>query len=434
MDIMYIFVQILCKWNIHNNKHKYMSKVRISFYLDVRRKKDSGKYPLKLCIFSNSLGNKRRYFNLPYEFDKAEYDEIFNTDNKSRAAKNLRLKLQTIESHANEIAEKLKNFTFEGFERGFTGSGSSKDDSNIVPYYTEIIKQLEKNGQIGTASNYEHSKKSLLTFCGKQELPFYAITPQWLKDYESFMLREEKSLTTVGIYLRPLRAILNSAIAEKRIDPEYYPFGKRKYTIPSPRSVKKAFTKDQLKVLWEAKPLIPEHEKAKAFWFFSYSCNGMNFKDILSLRNKDMQDGRITFRRAKTKNTNKNQAPVVTFLNDNILSTISKYFNEDKSPDSLLFGLIDYNADAKEKDRQLKNFIRYVNQHFRNFAKKAEINEDVSTYWARHSFATMAIQQGASMEFVSEALNHSSIKTTKGYFAGFEDKKKKEISESLMNF
>jgi site-specific recombinase XerD len=74
-----------------------------------------------------------------------------------------------------------------------------------------------------------------------------------------------------------------------------------------------------------------------------------------------------------------------------------------------------------------------VNQHILKFAKDNGIEEKLSTYWARHSFATNAIIAGASMEFVSEALQHSSINTTRGYFAGFENDKKKEISTKLMD-
>lgn len=59
---------------------------------------------------------------------------------------------------------------------------------------------------------------------------------------------------------------------------------------------------------------------------------------------------------------------------------------------------------------------------------------DLSTYWARHSFAANSIRKGASMEFISEALNHSDLSVTKNYFAGFEDKAKKEFANSLLDF
>jgi len=58
----------------------------------------------------------------------------------------------------------------------------------------------------------------------------------------------------------------------------------------------------------------------------------------------------------------------------------------------------------------------------------------VSTYWARHSFATNAIRNGASMEFVQESLGHGSLSTTQQYFAGFENEAKRDFFQKLMNF
>jgi site-specific recombinase XerD len=60
--------------------------------------------------------------------------------------------------------------------------------------------------------------------------------------------------------------------------------------------------------------------------------------------------------------------------------------------------------------------------------------EQVSTYWARHSYATNAIRNGASMEFIQESLGQGNIKTTQNYIAGFDDDVKKEFSQTLMNF
>jgi site-specific recombinase XerD len=244
----------------------------------------------------------------------------------------------------------------------------------------------------------------------------------------------EVSLTTISIYLRALRAVFNTAIAEKTIPAEIYPFGKRKYAIPSPKGVKKALSKEQLKTLFETIPTTPEQAKAKAFWFFSYSCNGMNFKDMANLKYKDIDGGTLIFQRAKTIRTNTSQAPVKVYLTDFALQVIQKYGNPKREPGNHVFPIYEGAATAGERHTKLQNFIRYVNQHFLKLAHNAGIKEKVSTYWARHSFATNAIRSGASMEFVSEALSHSNLNTTRNYFAGFSDDSKKEFAEKLMNF
>ena len=67
-------------------------------------------------------------------------------------------------------------------------------------------------------------------------------------------------------------------------------------------------------------------------------------------------------------------------------------------------------------------------------AKDAGVTESISTYWARHSYSTMAIRNGASMEYLQESLGHQDMKTTLNYFSGFEDKVKREVANKLMDF
>ncbi|PLX08544.1 MAG: hypothetical protein C0596_06710 [Marinilabiliales bacterium] len=247
------------------------------------------------------------------------------------------------------------------------------------------------------------------------------------------MVQKNKSLTTVSIYLRALRAIFNNAITEKIVYQAYYPFGKKKYEIPSPKGVKKALSKEQLSTLFHAKPETPDQQKAKDFFFFSYTCNGMNFKDIANLKFKNYNSDTITFYREKTKSTHSDQSAVTIYVNDYIKKIIEKYGNTEKKPEHYIFDIVDHEITPEQQHKQLKNFIRFVNQHFSKFAKQNGIKENVSKYWARHSFATNAIRSGASMEFVSEALSHSNLNTTQNYFAGFTDDMKKNISDKLMD-
>jgi site-specific recombinase XerD len=244
---------------------------------------------------------------------------------------------------------------------------------------------------------------------------------------------EHKSLNTVGIYLRNLRAIFNKAVDAKIIDREMYPFGSRKYEIPASSNTKKAFDSEQLTKLFQAVPVNMEQEKAKDFWFFSFVCNGMNIKDIVYLKWKNIVGGQIEFVREKTKRTKKAKQKVIQVpLTDFAKEFIEKYGVKDKS--QYVLPIINDEMSEEEKDARKRTFTRFINQHLKNLAKANGLTEDISTYWARHSFATTAVRKSASMEFVSEALGHSDLKTTKNYFAGFEDKTKKEILEGITDF
>jgi integrase/recombinase XerD len=408
------------------------SEIHISVYLDTRRVKKNGKFPVKLRVFI-PYPREQKFYTLPFEFTETEFKEVWETKKPKKEFRENNIRLQAILSNANTFAGSLDVFTTKEFENLFF-SNKNLNKKEISFYYHQYINRLKENNQISTASNYDLSLKSLQSFYGKEEIPFQIITPTWLERYEKHMIEGRNlSQTTVGIYLRPLRAIFNTAIEEKSIKQDTYPFGKKKYIIPAPKSVKKALNKSSLSKLYKSIPDTIEQETAKDFWFFSYSCNGMNFKDIANLKIGNIEGDTLTFKRAKTSRTNKSQLIQSIPLHTHALMVIEKYGNLKGKPDDYVFGIINKSQSAEEQHDKIKNFIRYVNQHILKLANTNGIEEKLSTYWARHSFATNAIIEGASMEFVSEALQHSNLNTTRGYFAGFENDKKKEISTKLMD-
>lgn len=411
----------------------------ISIVLDTRRPKANGKYPVKLRVFTK-YPRIQKLYPIGIEFTQKEFESIWETVKPRSEYREARFELQTIEKKALEVAKELKSFDFELFEKKlFRKAGIEQD---IVYQYGLIIQKLKELNRFGTASNYELSLKSLQSFIkaktGKEgkAILFTDITVDWLVKYEAFMIdTKERSRTTVSMYLRALRTVFNTAIANKEIDSELYPFGKRKYQVPSVKNVKKALTSEQLKRLFNAAPKTPEQAKARDFWFFSYSCNGMNIKDIAMLRNENIQGDKIVFYRAKTINTSKaDLKPITVYLNDFSSGVIAKYGNPNGKATDLVFSIIsDKNAESLNHTLT-KNFTRFINQNIKKLAISENITAEISTYWARHSFATSAIRNGASMEFVGEALNHSNMKTTQGYFAGFEEEDKKQLMKELMNF
>jgi integrase len=265
---------------------------------------------------------------------------------------------------------------------------------------------------------------------------FYDITQEFLKRYEYHLVNNlNQSRTTVSIYLRVLITIFNNAIKQNDIEKEVYPFGKDKYKLPSVKKVKKAFNKEELKILFDAEPQTPEQEKAKDFWFLSYACYGMNIKDIVQLKFKDLDKNSFTYYRAKTINTSKGElVPITVDLNDYSRSIIDKYKNSSKAPEDYVFSIIQKNDSNLTKYKKIKNFTSFINQAMKKLAINNGITGDISTYWARHSFAFNAILEGASMELISEVLNHSDMKTTIGYFKGFPSEMKKSLADKIMKF
>ncbi|WP_206540699.1 tyrosine-type recombinase/integrase [Kordia jejudonensis] len=413
-----------------------------SIYLDRRKssKKINTLFPVKLRLYSN-LTKKAKLYPTGIDLSITDFEEIFNSDTKVRGKKKeTKILVQRIQSNAEDVAKNLNPFTFETFEKKMF---RAKDASiNVKYHYQNKIKALKDNKQLSTASNYDLTLKTfdsflkLKTKTTLKKLTFYDVTVDLLNKYEKYMTNDkERSLTTVSIYLRTLRTIFNDAIRENEIKREIYPFGKGKYQIPQTTQKKQALSKQQLAILFNAEPQTPEQEKAKDFWFFSYACNGMNMKDIALLRYENLNDDTIKYFRAKTINTKKgNLKEIRVFLNDYAKSIIEKYGHKTQTKKQVIFPIFLKDDDVAEQQRKIKNFTSFVNLHFNKLAKNNGFTFKISTYWARHSFATLSIQKGASMEFISDALNHSNLSVTKNYFAGFEDETKKEFAKNLMDF
>lgn len=450
------------------------SQATTAVVLDSRYIKKDGTYPLKLrVVFSRSprmyaitlkLSDGTVIDSLtPGDLDKAkgrkpEKDATFTFKNKD-TYKVISQLISDKEKEAIEIIKKLDPFEFDKFRDTFLKKKqeSEGEPENVFWQYDVTIKMLQKHNQLGTASNYDLSCKSLkafIKFNNKTEnepkkLVFKYVTADFLQKYEDFMYAEmkkddkitksAKSPTTVSMYLRALRTLFNMAIYTKTIEPEVYPFrrsasDKNKYEIPTGHKVKKALSKEELKDLFNAKAKTPEQEKARDFWFFSYTCNGMNVKDICLLRNENIETESLNFYRAKTKTTNKDQRPVIALLTDFAKSVIEKYRNPDTNPKAFVFQILKLSDNEEAKRREIHAFTRFINQHIKLLAGSVGITTEISTYFARHSFATQAIQNGASFELVGDALSHSDIRSTKGYFAGFADNTKKALMEGLMKF
>ncbi|WP_111709129.1 tyrosine-type recombinase/integrase [Lutibacter citreus] len=427
-----------------------------SIYLDSRRavKGSTNIFPVKLKVYSK-LTKKKKLYSTNVSLTEIQFGNIFNPKKRlNKKDKDIQLYLNEFEERANNVAKDLTPFTFLTFEKKLFRNKTA--GISVLFHYKQKIASLRKNNQIGTASNYDLSLKSIGTFVlnkvefidlqqkekeinkAVKNLTFYDINDQWLKDYENFMIVDNlKSTTTVSMYLRCLRTIFNDAISQNDIKQDIYPFGinRGKYQIPVSSKTKKALKNEEISLLFNSKPNTKEQEKAKDFWFLSYALYGMNFKDILLLKKKNIIEESLVYYREKTKTTKKgNLSEISIHLNDYAKSIINKYAKNIESDDNYIFSILLESDDAYEQKRKIKNFVSFVNLHFNKYAKSLGFNFKISTYWARHSFATLSIRNGVSMEFISEALNHSNLSVTKNYFAGFEDDTKKEFSNNLMNF
>ncbi len=402
-------------------------KVNVSFFLDASRPNAEGKCLIKLNIYAKP--DKKRY-GTGQHVTPEEWEKLNSKNLKNKDLQEIRKELKSAETKANKIIEKINPFSFIIFEEMFFNNVSRSHTKNLKSWFEKYIKELKDNGQIGTGNAYTTTMNSINGF--KKGLNLQDITPLFLKSYEKQLLDEKKSVNTISMYMRQLRAILNQAITAGALPAEMYPF--RKYEIPSGRNVKKALSENDIKKLFNHKPEMADEEKALDFWIFSYLCNGMNFADIIELKPEDIKGNLLQFVRQKTKRTKKKDLrPIKVGLTPRAFEIIEKWKSTDeKNP--YLFPILEPDLSPVTVKHRCKRFIKWVNKRMENVQSALEIDQKLGTYVARHSFSTMLKRKGISSDFIKESLGHSSLVTTENYLDSFTDDVKLEYANLLTDF
>ncbi|MCD2424364.1 site-specific integrase [Niabella pedocola] len=439
--------------------------VSVVITLDTRRvKKKTGTYPVKLLVTSNSV--PKRYQTI---FDLSEQD--FNTlsaKNMSATLRSIRDQLKQIERKAEDVATGLSPFTFAEFEKHYILNNPSfhqrkaikettalinhefnevmydnrfpifrlpkPEPDTILATFLFYISKLLSEHRIRTAANYQTTYNTIAKFKGN--VRFIDINVVYLKRLEVWMLEQNYSKTTVGIYTRCLRAIFNEAIFQGIIKREKcYPFGRRLYQPPSSRNIKKALTLEDVSKIYYYKPECERERKAKDFWLFSYLANGINPTDIAYLKYKNIDGEYLVFERAKTENSTRlDPRPITVFITEDLQKIIQYWGNKDLSPNNYIFPILEHNITPLRQVELIELFVQAINDWMAKIRKKLGIEKKVTTYVARHTFSTIMKRAGVSTAFIQESLGHTNIKTTENYLDSFENKVKKEYASQLTAF
>ncbi len=296
------------------------------------------------------------------------------------------------------------------------------------------IKKLIQEERIGSALNYQDTYNSLKKFKGN--VTFHQITVSYLNRYEQMMKEKGRAKATIGIKLRPLRTIFNEAIEMKMIKRDNcYPFGRRRYKIPTGRKIKKALPLDALSKLYDYIPENAEEKKAKLYWFFCYYGNGMNTKDVAYLRHKNIDDDFIIFTRAKVERETKDDPKLImVYITEEIREIVNELGNPRTDDNTFLFPILENNLNPLERHLRVKAFTKFVNEGMKVICEKLGFNRTALTNTARHSLATVLKRQGASTEFIQETLGHCDKRTTEIYMDSFETETKREFAKKLNVF
>lgn len=404
-----------------------MIKATANLFLDTRKESANKKYPVKLTIYHRP--NKKRY-GTGISLTKDEWLKLSSSRLKDEDLKDIKIKLAACVNKANDVFKELTTFSFTAFEKHYFNATHAVNDMSLQKWFKDYKTSLDNEERVGTSISYNTTLNSLDSF--KKNLMLTDITKEFLMDYEKQMLQAGKSLTTIGIYLRNLRAIVNTAIRKGAMNRDDYPFNG--YQIPGSRNIKKALNDNELEALLNYTPKRTDLQLGYDFWILSYLCNGMNVTDILHLTDKNLDGNFLSFTRQKTKRTKKKDLrPIKMVLHPRAIEIINRWKHKNKDAE-YLFPFLEGAQSAKTIKYRTQKFIKKVNDSMEEIRVELKIDKKLGTYVARHSFSTRLMRKGASTHYIKESLGHSSVITTENYLGDFSDSVKSEFSELLTKF
>ncbi|CAM4319033.1 site-specific integrase [Flavobacterium terrigena] len=389
---------------------------------------NDGLYPVILRITNK---RKSKIISLNLKCSLSDWDDTNNQFKKSfpnHTQSNLVL------AKKRELAFKIINqfeldevdFSLEQFEEKFRGIEPNK--TTVLEFWEEVISDLNKSGKAGNAIALKETKNSFFTFCKKKNLMFKEINPYLLDKYEVFLRENKNADGGVAFKMRELRSLFNKAIKKGVVEEKHYPFKIYKVSKLKIGNIKKALTRDEVRLIENFdETLYPNLAEAKRLFLFSYYCRGINFFDIMQLEWSNISGGRITYIRSKTKGK----------FNIGILKpaqNILDYYKNVFSKTKYVFPiLLSENMTPTQIQNRKHKKLKKFNSDLKKIAVIVGIDKPLSSYVARHSYATNLKQLGVSTDIVSQSMGHQNVAITSAYLKDFEDDVIDKENEKLLN-
>ena len=386
----------------------------------------NGEHPLMLRI---SKDNKKKYQSLGISVNPKYWDFVKNKPkpncpNREQILKIILDKQAKLQSSILEYNAEDKSYT------GATLLNAEKNkfqQKTVKAFYMELLEQYKNENKCGNRLIYKGSLNSLTTFTrNRLDIPFSVIDVDWLTKYEKWLKSKNNRETTISLLFRTLRSAYNKAIDAKCARRSDYPFDEYKINKFDTSTHKRAIAKTEVvKFMKDAPDLGKRHyvQLSKDIFVFSYLCGGINFTDIANLTTANIVNGRLEYVRQKTHKKIKIGIP------SEAMKIIEKYTPESKG---YLFPILDKNLHKTPLQRQnrIHKILAKVNKNLKLLAAELGIEDTVTTYVARHSFATILKKSGVNIAIISEALGHSDLATTQIYLDSFDNE---QIDNAMKN-
>lgn len=296
---------------------------------------------------------------------------------------------------------------------------NAKDDLRL--YIPEVIGMLKREGKFPAMHVYACTLRSYEKFCAEERYPKNTtaslsmqeiFTPERLKEYEDWLAGQQSSPNTISTYMRTLQAVYNRWMSPgiEGYNPVLF---KDIYTKVESRT-KRALTAEQMEQLrnTDFSVLTLRQQQVLTYFLLMFMLRGMPFIDLAHLRKSDLRNRRITYRRHKTGKL------MVVDVPPDAMRLLQKY--RDKTDSEYLFPLLHGGLFMEEHHHRYQETLRHFNRELARLMKQLLPGVSVSSYTARHTWATLAYHSGVPVGLISQSLGHSSIRVTMTYLKPFD--------------
>ncbi len=292
----------------------------------------------------------------------------------------------------------------------------------ILAFMQEQINYLLRCNRYGTAKNYERTMRSFSQFLGR-DIPLIAISEQLIDNYNAFLVQRGIVKNSVSFYMRILRAVYNKAVRRRLVE-QTNPFQNVYTGIDKTR--KRAVDEKLIAELYKLDlPSDSPTELARDIFIFSYCTRGMAFVDIAFLKKTNIKDGAIHYARQKTGQL------LSVKIEQNIRKILDRY--ADCTKDIPYVFPILTSTDTYESYHQYRTAINIYNRQLKDLSKMLSADCQLTSYTARHSWATVARKHNAPISVISAGLGHTSEKTTQIYLTSLENSAIDVVNQEIIS-
>ncbi len=370
-----------------------------------------------------------------HEWDSKNKKVKSSYDNSTRENKQLYNKLSIAEDVLTKYSFHLKEMSVydlaEAITKAIAEEAETKSSDPVIvgrttlsDYGAKVEKMYKKSQQFSTARLIKYSVDEILKYHGNSRLLITDIDELYILGFEAECKSKNHSTNTIAIILRHIRRIYNLAIKDRstEVTREHYPFGQLGYSIKKGDSKKRAVNDNYIHLIKEL-PYPQESVRwhARNYMLFMFYLRGMNFADLCYLTRDCLEDGRLRYKRRKTR-----RGANVKEFNFSIppeAQTILDHYLKEERPGNLIFPVLEdviEDPDGEVIFNTYNSKLASFNRSLTNIGKDVGLPIKMSSYVVRHTFAMTGKRKGVSKAVIGDMLGHTDYATTEAYFSDFE--------------